>query len=319
MSSFLSLIRFPNLLIIAFTQYMMRYAVLQPIIRFYGFDFQMSSFTFFCLTLSTMCTAAAGYAINDYFDIKTDNINRPDEVIVGRNISRRKTVMIHIILSAAGILLGGYVTWRAGIPSLVFLYIFITGMLWLYSTTYKRQLLIGNLLVSLFTALVPLMVLLDIPPLNRTYYHQLIESGINFNLAIFWVLGFSVFAFLTTLSREIIKDAEDFEGDSAFGCHSIPITWGIEKTKMIIIGINTVIVGLLAFIYCKYLHYMLVHHFNYISFFYILVLVILPMIWLSWLVFKAKESQDYRRAGNLLKLVMLSGILFGIFIRYSLL
>ena len=306
MSSFLTLIRFPNLLIIAFVQCMMRYTVILPLIRLHGVEFQLSGFAFFCLVFATMCTAAAGYAINDYFDVKTDKINRPHEVVVGKTITRRRTMIIHILLTAIGIFLGGYVTWKAGIPELVLIFIVVAGMLWLYSTIYKRLFLIGNIIVALFTALVPMMVLLDIPSIYRVHGQFLLETGANLDFAIFWISGVAVFAFLTTLSREIIKDAEDFEGDTAYGCRSLPIILGDRCTKWTIIGIHTAIVAMLGFAYCGYLYHMT----NCFSFFYILLLLVAPIAFISWKVYKAANSNDYRKAGNWMKLVMLAGIAY---------
>ena len=306
MAPFLKLIRFPNLLIIAFTQYMMRYAVILPVVRLHGVDFQLSGFTFFCLVFSTVCTAAAGYAINDYFDVKTDKINRPGKVVVGRAINRHKTVMAHGILCAAGILLGGYVTWSAEIPELVLVYIMVAGMLWLYSFTYKRQLLIGNIIVALFSALVPMMALLDIPPIYKSYGSFFLEQDANLNFSVFWILGVAVFAFLTTLSHEIIKDAEAFEGDATYGCRSLPIVMGDRFTKCTIIGINTIIVVLIVFVYQFFLRQL----FGFFSLLYLLLLLIFPIVFISWKVHQATTSNDYRQASNWMIWVLLSGIFY---------
>jgi len=304
--SFLSLIRFPNLLVIALTQYMMRYAVILPLVQLYGVEFQLSDFTFFCVVFSTMCTAAAGYAINDYFDVKTDKINRPGQVVVGQNINRHKTVMTHIILCATGILLGGYVTWKSGVPQLVLIYMIVAGMLWLYSSIYKRQFLIGNIIVALFSALVPMMTLMDIPPIYKFYGSFLSANGTNLDFAIFWILGFAAFAFLTTLSHEIITDAEDFEGDAVYGCRSLPIVMGDRCTKWTIIGINATIVAMLGLVYHFFLH----QKAGCFSLLYILLLLIIPVVFISWKVHTATTCNDYRRAGNWMKWVMLAGIAF---------
>ena len=315
MFSFLKLIRFPNLLMIAFTQYMMRYAVIYPLVRLYGVEFQLNGFIFFCIVFSTMCTAAAGFVINDYFDIKTDKINRPEKVVVGRTIDRRSTMKIHIVLSATGILLGGFVSWKVGVPKLVLIYIMVAGILWLYSLIYKRQFLIGNIIVALFSALVPLMALLDIPPIYKFYGQFLIDHDANFNFAIFWILSVAGFSFLTTLSYEIIKDAEDFEGDAAYGCRSLPIVMGDRYTKWTIIGINTVVVGLLALVYGCFLHAIA----GYFSFFYILLLLAIPIVMINWKVYQATTSAHYRQAGKWMKLVRLAGIVYcGILIFYGL-
>ena len=306
MAAFLNLIRFPNLLLIAFTQYVMRYAVILPLANLHGVELQLNGFTFFCIVLSTMCTAAAGYAINDYFDMKTDNINRPRKVVVGKAINRHKTVMAHGILCAAGILLGGYVTWMAGIPELVLVYIMVAGLLWLYSFTYKRQFLIGNIIVALFSALVPMMALLDIPPIYQSSGAILLERGANLNFAVFWILGVAVLAFLTTLSHEIIKDAEAFEGDFTYGCRSLPIVMGDGYTKWTIIGINAIIVVMLALVYQFFLRQL--HGF--FSFLYILLLLIIPIVFISWKVLKAATSDDYHRAGDWMIRVMIAGVVY---------
>ena len=315
MSAFLSLIRFPNLLMIAFTQYVMRYAVIMPLVQLYDVKFRLNGFTFFCVVFSTICTAAAGYAINDYFDIKTDQINRPGKVVVGKAINRHKTVLTHGILCAAGILLGGYVTWMAGIPELVLLYVVVAGILWLYSFTYKRQFLIGNIIAALFSALVPMMALLDIPPIYSAYGTFLLEQGANLNFAVFWILGICVFAFLTTFSHEIIKDAEAFEGDVAYGCRSLPVVLGDRYTKWSIIGVNASIIVMLGLVYQIFLRQMS----GYFSFFYLLLLLVIPLAFISWKVLKATTDSDYRRAGNWMKWVMLAGTAYsGVLYLYSL-
>ena len=306
MFAFLNLIRFPNLLMIAFTQYVMRYAVIMPLAQLHGVEFQLSGLTFFCVVFSTICTAAAGYAINDYFDVKTDKINRPGKVVVGKTIARRKAVMTHIILCVTGVLLGGYVTWRAGIHELVLVYLVIAGMLWLYSSIYKRQFLIGNIIVALFFALVPLMALLDIPPIYRVYNTFLLENDINLNFAIFWILGVAAFAFLISLSHQIIKDAEDFEGDAAYGCRSLPIVMGDRYAKWTIIAINAAIVVMIGLMY----HFFLCQLAGTFTFFYMLLLLVIPIIFISWKILNATASDDYRRAGKQMKWVMLAGIAY---------
>jgi 4-hydroxybenzoate polyprenyltransferase len=238
--------------------------------------------------------------------MKTDKINRPGKVVVGKTINRHKTVMIHGILCAAGILLGGYVTWMAGIPELVLAYMMVAGLLWLYSFTYKRQFLIGNIIAALFSALVPMTALLDIPPIYRAYGTFLLEQGANLNFAIFWILGVAVFAFLTILSHEIIKDAEAFEGDAAYGCRSLPVLMGDRYTKWSIVGVNVAIVVMLALAYQLFLRQLS----GYFSFFYILFFLIIPIIFISWKAFKATTDSDYRRAGKWMIWVMLAGIAY---------
>jgi 4-hydroxybenzoate polyprenyltransferase len=145
--AFLRLIRFQNLLIIAATQYMMRLLIVKPILAVNGFEPQLGPLHFFLLVFSSMSITAAGYVINDYFDLKTDLLNRPDTVIVARTISRRWAMILHIFLNSAGVLTGIYLSWHVGMPGFGIAYLLAAGLLWFYSTTYKRQFLVGNLIV----------------------------------------------------------------------------------------------------------------------------------------------------------------------------
>ena len=312
----LKLIRIQNLFIIAFTQYLMRYAVIFPMLESKGFESQFSDLNFFFLVLTTVILAAAGYVINDYFDTKTDLLNRPETVVVGKHIKRRSAMTLHIVLNIAGIILGFYISWQINLWKLVYIYVLITGLLWFYSSSYKKMFLIGNIIVAILTALVPLMtVLYEIPPLNAKYTEVLLRINENFYDVFFWIMGFSLFAFITTLNREIIKDTEDFEGDNAYGSRSLPVVAGIKISKIVTVIISFVTIGLIIFTYFYYIH--IPQAVDYISMIYILILLIIPTLYLIYKIYKAKEKNDWESAGNLSKLIMLFGILYALVIWYN--
>jgi 4-hydroxybenzoate polyprenyltransferase len=190
----------------------------------------MPWFDFLFLVLATLCLTAGGYVINDYFDIKTDLINRGN-VIVGTVIPRRRAMMLHNILNIAGVAAGFYISWRVGYFWLGTLFLLVSGLLWFYSASYKRQFLIGNILVAILTALVPfLVVFFEFPTMYEYYSVNAIEHP-YYKLLFFWTGGFSVFAFMTTLAREIIKDIEDYEGDREYGRSTLPVVLGYKKHK----------------------------------------------------------------------------------------
>lgn len=313
MLNFFKLIRYKNLLIIAVTQYLMRYCIVSPILRINGFELQLDNFHFGLLVFSTMLITAAGYVINDYFDTKTDMLNRPDTVLVGKNISRRMAMLIHIILNIVGVGTGIYLSIKVGILALGLAYIIASGVLWFYSTTYKRQFLIGNIIVAIFTAMVPFVVVIfEVPLLNKVYREVLIQNNINFNNILAWVGGFSIFAFLATLVREIIKDIEDFEGDMAFGRNTLPVVLGIKTTKILVIAIILVNIGLLIYVYFRYLLWMYNGQLDYITLLYYLLCIVIPFIYLAFQIIRAETRAHYHRASNLTKLIMLSGILYSV-------
>ena len=323
-TNFLRLIRIQNLIIVAFTQYMIRYFVILPLLKDSGFESQFSEINFLLLVLSTVLLTAAGYVINDYFDTKTDMINRPKKVVIGVHFHRRFAIILHVVLNTIGIILGFYVSYKIQMPRLVFIFIFITALLWFYSSYYKRKFLVGNLIVAVLTALVPLMpVLYEIPPLNRFYVETLIIMKTNFMFIFVWVAGFSIFAFLTTFTREIIKDVEDFEGDNEFGRKTLPVVLGIKKTKIIIISLISSTIILLTIVYFRFLFYIKysTNDFNgidLISLIYIFIFIILPYLILIYKIFKSKNTIQWHTNSLIAKIIMLLGILYTLVIFYNL-
>ncbi|MFP4019339.1 MAG: geranylgeranylglycerol-phosphate geranylgeranyltransferase [Bacteroidales bacterium] len=311
MLNYLRLVRYPNLLIIILTQYAIRWGVVEPLLNVTGFELQLSSLHFLLLVLSTVFITAAGYVINDYFDTHTDFLNRPRKVLVGTKIPRRTAIMLHIILSIIGTGLGIYVSFVIGIPLLGLVFLLITGILYFYSTTYKRQFLIGNFIVAILTGLVPLMVVLfEIPELNSAYWDILVARDINFMFVFYWVLAFAFFAFVTNLMREIVKDAQDFEGDSAYGRNSLPVVMGVKTTKMVINFLAAITVALLWFVYASFLE------FNVITTIYFSVFISIPFLLVIYKTYQATTTIHFRRIGILLKIIMLFGILYAFIARF---
>ncbi len=322
MIAFFKLIRIQNLFIVALTQYMMRWCIIHPMlnhliviqnneaIRLPEFELQFSEFNFLLLVLSTVFLTAAGYVINDYFDAKTDLLNNPAKVIVGKIIPRRIAMASHIILNVLGIGLGAYISFFVGMPFLFIVFILVAGLLWFYSTTYKRQFLIGNLIVALLTALVPLMVILfEIPLLNKAYGHILLQYETSLTVLVAWVAGFSFFAFITTMTREIIKDIEDFEGDSAYGRRTLPVVLGIAISKWVVVGLQIITVAAMVFVYFKYLK-------DNITMIYMVVALLLPYVLLIYRIVKAEKKSDYHFASNLSKFIILAGIFYSLVVYY---
>src|SRR6056297_1295618 len=99
MYAYLKLVRYPNLIIIILTQYLMRWGIIEPMLEVNGFELQLDSFQFFLMVLSTVSLTAAGYVINDYFDTHTDLLNKPRQVLVGTLIHRRAAMFFHIVLN----------------------------------------------------------------------------------------------------------------------------------------------------------------------------------------------------------------------------
>lgn len=305
MLDFLKLIRLPNLLIIAFTQYAMRYGIIYPMLKMNEMDLQLSNTDFFLLVLSTCLITAAGYIINDYFDVKIDSINR-SKVIIGRSIKRRWAMALHIIFNIIAFILAFRLAYSIGHTNLCFIFAIAAGLLWYYSTNFKKQFIIGNIVVALLTACVPLLVgLFEIPLLYYKYGKIMAQFGLNFNFIAYFIIAYAGFAFLTTLVREIIKDTEDMKGDEAFDCETIPLKLGVPATKIILYILIGVIMSALGFI--QFTQWKANDD---LSFFYFLLLLQLPYAFMIYKIFKAGEKKDFSFLSKFNKAVMLAGLLY---------
>jgi len=267
--SLLRLTRFGNLIIIGFAQYFTA--------GFLVHIDALQDLRLFLLASSTVLIAAAGYIINDYYDIKIDYINKPDRVVIGKSIPRRFAILFHSVFSVGGIALGFYLGWQIGVIN--FLSAFL---LWWYSNNLKRLPFVGNFSIAFLTAL--------------SIYIVAILYKVDHTL----ILIYSVFAFFMTLIREIIKDMEDLKGDITFGCKTLPIRWGFRKTKQFLYGLiilfcTTVIV--LDTIYTA------------LPSVYFISFLFLPLLWLVVRLYSSDTVKDFSWLSRFCKVIMLLGIL----------
>jgi 4-hydroxybenzoate polyprenyltransferase len=267
-SGFLKLTRFWNLLIIALAQY---FAAV-----FLDQHASLADWRLFVLSLSTVIIAAGGYIINDYYDVKIDLINKPERVVIGKEVTRRFALLFHSLLSMSGVALGFLLNWRIGVIN--FLSAFL---LWWYSNDLKRQPFVGNMVVALLTGLSVLLI------------NVLYKENHPF------VIIYSIFAFAITLVREIVKDMEDLKGDNSFGCRTLPIVLGIRKTKMILYLLLVMFIATVATIGYFYLS---------LALYYLLFILIVPSLILTITLARADTKKDFYLLSQMCKVIMLLGI-----------
>lgn len=272
--AFLRLTRFWNLVIIGLSQY---FAALFLIDRSLIFDWRL-----FVLATSTVIIAAAGYIINDYYDIKIDLINKPQRVVIGKSITRRYALFFHSVLVVIGVALGFVISWRIGIVNF-----FSAFLLWWYSNSLKRQPFIGNLVVALLTSISILLI-------NILYYTD--------NLL---VIIYALFAFFMTLIREILKDMEDLRGDNTFGCRTLPIVWGIRKTKGMIYSLLILLSASVLLLNAQFVQ---------LPFYYFVIFLYIPLGLLVLRLIRADTRKDFYWLSQWCKVIMLLGILSMVFI-----
>jgi 4-hydroxybenzoate polyprenyltransferase len=298
---------------------LMRYAVLAPLVSKIGvvlingngsevpMALQFPWYDFALLVAATVFITAGGYVINDYFDIKTDLINK-GKVIVGTKVPRRTAMMWHNILNIIGVALGFYISFKSGYIWLGSLFLVVSGLLYFYSASYKRQFLIGNLVVAVLTGMVPMLVVFYEWPALYKYYSINAVTLPEFDFIVYWIGGFALFAFLTNLIREIIKDIEDFEGDLAYGRNTIPVVIGILSAKIVSISLVVITIILL---------YLTWHFFvsDTISIVYLSLTIVIPLLYVMYKLIKGDEKSELHLASRMMKVVMLTGVFYSVVVK----
>lgn len=261
-----------NLLMVAFAQLMTAHFLVEtndqglPVLL----DFRL-----YVLIFSTVLITAAGYMINDYYDVKIDYVNRPNEVVVGKGIKRRMVLFLHSILNFTGIALGYLLS-----PGIGLINFTAAFLLWFYSNRLKREPFIGNLTVAFLTATAIFLI---------GFYYQKSEL---------LILTYAIFAFFLNLIREIIKDVEDRPGDRKHGCRTLPIVLGFRKTKNVIFLIAFSFVCSILIVTFKINNPNLYYYFGAMGF---------AFLWFMYRIYQADRKKHFSQLSSIAKIIMLIG------------
>ncbi|WP_425638077.1 geranylgeranylglycerol-phosphate geranylgeranyltransferase [Algoriphagus yeomjeoni] len=263
-----------NLLMVGFAQFMTAYFLVKttdsgiPVLQ----DYKL-----YLIITSTLLITAAGYMINDYYDVKIDYVNRPGNVVVGKGIKRRVVIMLHTILNFSAIGLGYLVS-----PKIALINFIAAFLLWFYSNQLKREPLIGNVSVAFLTAL------------------SIYILAIHYQKAELLVLTFAIFAFFLNLIREIIKDIEDRPGDRKHGCRTLPIVLGFRKTKAIIFLIAAIFICAILIVMFKLDRQIIFAYFGGLGFFF---------MYFMYRIYVADRKDHFTQLSTMAKILMLIGTL----------
>lgn len=262
---------------------------IQAIIYFYLLmtpDSRLSNIDFWLLTVITILIAASGYVINDYYDASIDKINKPQKWIAGNSWSLPTVKNLYISIITIGAIISVYLAIKLNLLTWLFLYPFAIGGLWVYSYKLKCMPFVGNLWVAIFCAAVIAIVAVPDWLFDNK---EVIRPEL-------WV--YMLFAFMSTLYREIIKDLEDEAGDKIAQCKTFVVRFGLHRGKILALTLGAILLALLLW-WDSGLHNNTVH----VGMLILQGAIVGSMALLWW----AKDHTYFHHASSLVKVVMLIG------------
>jgi len=290
-------------------------AFIQCVIKYVFFDlpqFKSANLTtaldttsFTCLVLATVFIAAAGYIINDIYDVEADSINKPNKVIVGKRISEDVANNLFIGFTVAGIVLGIYATWQIDKNSYATIFLIVSALLYWYATSLKQSILVGNIVVSLLVALSILIVgVFEITPMITP------DSRDAYLFMFKFLVDYAIFAFLINLVRELVKDLEDVDGDYKAGYNTLPIAIGRDRASKVTFGFCVLTIMAVVYYVVTYLFK------NQILLLYFIFLIVGPLSYCAIKLLSAKTKSHFKQLSLILKITMFLGIFSMILLKF---
>lgn len=284
MVSLLSVIRGYNILVLIIAQYLASIYIFSPenTLASVVFDVHL-----LFIVLATVCVIAAGYIINNFYDVKADQINRPLKTGIDNYIKQSTRLKLYFTLNFFGFFFGLLVSWRASL----FFSVYIFGI-WLYSHKLKKHPFWGLLAATILTIL---------PFFAVFVYFK------NFSKIIFL---HAIFLFLVIMVRELIKELENMKGALASNYKTFTVAYGEKQTKKLSIVLLFFTLFPAGFLLNNpALSYM--RYYFYLTFF--------CLIFVGIYLWKSTQRKQYTLLHNMLKILLLIGVFSLVFIDTSLL
>ncbi|MBL6964141.1 MAG: geranylgeranylglycerol-phosphate geranylgeranyltransferase [Bacteroidetes bacterium] len=272
--AYLRMFRYKNLLITILVQLMVYFCLVKGSLLIPPKDLLL-------LIGGTVLIAAAGYVINDIYDLKADIINRPDTVLLVQRIKIKTALVIYITFNVLAFYFGILISWK-----FLLMFLAVSFLLFLYAAKIKRTPLLGNILVALILAFVLIIVWI----FEQGNYPELI-------------LLYASFAFLTGIIRELLKDLEDMEGDKKAGYMTFPLKYGVQKSKNLVQ--NLTIIQIISLIVFAILVYGFTAYWALMAYFFVLVLI--PLSLALYLEQKAESKNDFAQLTRFFKFIVVTG------------
>ena len=293
---YLKIIRYQNLLMLAFMQFIFRYGFTSQ----QNIVLSLSHFQYALLVLSTVCIAAGGFIINNIFDTETDNYNKPEKVIVGKSIKEATAYNMYAIFTIIGVGIGFYLSNVIQKPNFAAIFVVIAGTLYLYASSMKQSLLVGNIIVALLLAFSVIIIgIFDLFP--ATYDGNQTIMGIIFGI----LIDYAIFTFILNFIREIVKDLEDVDGDYNEGMSTLPIVFGKKRTTILVFVLSFIpIICILYYVYFYVFLSKLI-----LSTIFCLIFILSPLLYFTTKIIDAKSKKDFNHLSIVLKWILFFGII----------
>lgn len=293
------LLRLGNLLFIGAIPLILHYGYLEPL-----FQVALSDLHVVLLSVALICISASGNIINDIYDQHADSINKPGQLNIGKFISERTAFIVFGILAITGLLVTIFIGIEMGQEEYIYLYPISMALLWLYTIDFKGRILIGNVIISFLAGLnIFLLAVIDILPVYAVNIQQQEFAWNSIGLL-------SLFAFLTTLIRETVKDLEDKDGDNRAGYRTIGTRWPVRYAKALILGLMSIEVAGLIWVYAQPNSTSIGYHVWMIG------LLIVPVLYMAYRLVQASTSKHYDHIATILKYHMLIGLITPVALRF---
>ncbi|MFL9832249.1 geranylgeranylglycerol-phosphate geranylgeranyltransferase [Flavobacterium sp. ST-87] len=293
--NFLKLIRYKNLLMLALMQLIFRYGFL----KLQNIGLALTDWQYGLLVLSTVLIAAAGYVINDIFDQQTDIVNKPHKVIVGKSISENRAYNMYALLNISGVAIGFYLSNVILRPNFAAIFVLVAATLYIYASSLKQMLLIGNIIIALLLSVSVLIIgIFDVFPATDLSNQQIMANLFSI------LLDYAIFAFMINLLREIVKDLEDFDGDYKQEMKTLAIYLGIKKTSKLVCVLS--IIPILCLL--NYMNTYLIVNNLITAVIYSLLFILGPMLYFSIKIATAQSKTEFIHLSKVLKWILFFGI-----------
>ena len=291
---YLKLIRYKNLLLLAFMQLIFCFGFL----KLEKIDLSLANWQYILLVLSTVFIAAGGYIINNIMDQDSDLENKPKDVIVGVLISESTAYNLYIGFTLVGVCMGYYLSNVIMRPSFLLVFILPAALLYIYATSLKQIMIVGNIVVASMLSLSIIIIgLFMIFP--ATYDGNVEKMRVVFSV----LIDYAIIAFIINFIREIVKDLEDITGDQKSAMRTLPIVFGESNTKKLVF-----ILSFIPIICIVYYVYNYLFQLQYATI-YILGCIVGPLLYFTIKIWSANSKKEYHHLSTILKMIVFLGVI----------